>query len=235
MHALDRAHRRPAKPNDTSASRECERLDRRPHDVLPHALSMPGGGGARISRNGRTACASRACASRVRSGALAGTQLHHRAVYSGATVQHMGRKSREKRERAAEAAVHSGIDKPLAETAAPARSVVTEPSARALSDRADELHRRRPPTRRRARPVGARVARVAVDDTTWTAFRELCGTTPASIRLGQLVAAEVERANAAAPESAALDAVMSIRVHAERLEQIVRRASAGTGSGAADS
>jgi hypothetical protein len=77
--------------------------------------------------------------------------------------------------------------------------------------------------------VGARVARVAVDDATWAAFRELCGTTPASIRLGQLVTAEVERANAAAPESAALDAVMAIRLHAERLEQIVRQASAGTG------
>jgi hypothetical protein len=73
MHALDRAHRRPAKPNDTSASRECERLDRRPHDVLPHALSMPGGDGARISRNGRTACASPARRSATkRAGRLSG-------------------------------------------------------------------------------------------------------------------------------------------------------------------
>jgi hypothetical protein len=35
---------------------------------------------------------------------------------------------------------------------------------------------------------------VAVDDETWAAFRELCGTTPASIRLGELVRADVRRA-----------------------------------------
>ena len=50
------------------------------------------------------------------------------------------------------------------------------------------------PRRRASRSPGARVARVAVDDETWSAFRELCGETPASVRLGELVAAEVDRA-----------------------------------------
>jgi hypothetical protein len=120
---------------------------------------------------------------------------------------------------------------PLAETRARLHAAAAEPITRVPSDRAEES-RRRPSTRRRAHPVGARVARVAVDDATWAAFRELCGTTPASVRLGELVAAEVERGSAAAPEPVALDAVMAIRVHAERLEQIVRQASAGTGTGA---
>jgi hypothetical protein len=145
----------------------------------------------------------------------------------------VGRKSREKRERAADAVVHRGTDVPMEEAPATGHAPVVEPSAGAVSDRIDELPPRRVPTRRPARPVGARVARVAVDDATWTAFRELCGTTPASVRLGQLVAAEVERTNAAAPESAALAAVVAIRVHAERLEQLVRQASAGGESGAA--
>ena len=59
--------------------------------------------------------------------------------------------------------------------------------------------------------MGARVARVAVDDETWTAFRELCGATPASIRLGELVLAEVQRARDPAPEPDAVAVVAAIR------------------------
>jgi hypothetical protein len=66
------------------------------------------------------------------------------------------------------------------------------------------------------------VARVAVDDATWTAFRELCGPTPASVRLGQLVEADVRRATEQTPESEAAEAVRTIREHAERLEAYVR-------------
>ena len=56
-----------------------------------------------------------------------------------------------------------------------------------------------PPARPRPRQTarsspGARVARVTVDDETWYTFRELCGDTPASVRLGELVTAEVARA-----------------------------------------
>jgi hypothetical protein len=109
-----------------------------------------------------------------------------------------------KRERAADAAVHRGPETQAADESATAPIVTAEPIATVEPDGAEELHRRPGPTKRRARPVGARVARVAVDDATWKAFRKLCGTTPASIRLGQLVAAEVERTHAAAPESAAL-------------------------------
>lgn len=35
---------------------------------------------------------------------------------------------------------------------------------------------------------------MAVDEETWAAFRESCGDTPASIRLGELVRADVKRA-----------------------------------------
>jgi hypothetical protein len=67
------------------------------------------------------------------------------------------------------------------------------------------------------------VARVSVDDETWSAFRELCGPTPASVRLGELVAAEVER-NARedfeAPD--ALAAVRAIHDHVTVLESYVR-------------
>ena len=79
-----------------------------------------------------------------------------------------------------------------------------------------------------AAPIGARVARVAVDDATWAAFRELCGTTPASVRLAQLVEADVQRAREATPESDALTAIASIRNHAIQLEAFVRE-SAGRG------
>jgi hypothetical protein len=56
----------------------------------------------------------------------------------------------------------------------------------------------------------------------------LCGTTPASIRLGQLVAGEVERANAAVPEAGSLDALTAIRVHTDRLEQLILRSPGGS-------
>jgi hypothetical protein len=102
-----------------------------------------------------------------------------------------------------------------AEMPAAVATATAEPVTRVLPDGAEDLRRRRGPTRRRTRPAGARVARVAVDDATWRAFRELCGTTPASIRLGQLVAAEFERANAAGPEAGALDALTAIRVHTD--------------------
>jgi hypothetical protein len=66
------------------------------------------------------------------------------------------------------------------------------------------------------------VARVAVDDETWAAFRELCGETPASIRLAQLVEADVQRAREATPESDAVAALRSIRAHADQLEAFIR-------------
>jgi hypothetical protein len=80
------------------------------------------------------------------------------------------------------------------------------------------------PLRRPGRPghVGARVARVAVDDETWAAFRELCGDTPASVRLAELVEADVQRAREATPESEAVAALRSIRAHADRLEAFIR-------------
>jgi hypothetical protein len=63
---------------------------------------------------------------------------------------------------------------------------------------------------------------VAVDDETWAAFRELCGSTPASVRLAQLVEADVRRATQSTPESEAAEAARAIREHAERLEAYVR-------------
>jgi hypothetical protein len=66
------------------------------------------------------------------------------------------------------------------------------------------------------------VARVAVDDETWAAFKELCGPTPASIHLGQLVAAEVERARRPASETDAMAAVEAIRAHLMELEALAR-------------
>jgi hypothetical protein len=70
--------------------------------------------------------------------------------------------------------------------------------------------------------VGARVARVAVDDATWAAFREMCGTTPASVRLGQLVEAYVRRGRQMTSQSEALAAIELIRDHATQLEAFVR-------------
>lgn len=73
--------------------------------------------------------------------------------------------------------------------------------------------------------VGARVARVAVDDQTWAAFRNLCSPTPASIRLGELVIAEVERARKPATEPDLAAAVQAIRSQVDKLEALVRRAA----------
>jgi hypothetical protein len=61
-----------------------------------------------------------------------------------------------------------------------------------------------------------------VDDDTWAAFRELCGETPASIRLGQLVEADVQRARDTTAESDAVAAVRAIRAHADELEAFIR-------------
>jgi hypothetical protein len=120
----------------------------------------------------------------------------------------VGRKSRLKRQR--------GNQTPAVGGAPVAPAVAPEDDARPES-------RSYGPTRERgAKPVGARVARVAVDDETWAAFRELCGSTPASIRLGQLVAAEVERARAPARETDVVAAVKAIRDHADELEAFVR-------------
>ena len=73
--------------------------------------------------------------------------------------------------------------------------------------------------------MGARVARVAVDDETWAAFRDLCGATPASIRLGELVVAEVERSRKPATTPDLTAAVQAIRSQVDKLEALVRRAA----------
>lgn len=71
---------------------------------------------------------------------------------------------------------------------------------------------------------GARVARVAVDDQTWAEFRALCGPTPASIRLGDLVRTEVARAGRRRePTIEALQALRVITDQAHALESYVRR------------
>lgn len=78
---------------------------------------------------------------------------------------------------------------------------------------------------------GARVARVSVDDETWSAFRELCGRTPASVRLGELVAAEVERCAREGSEAPdALAAVRAIHDHVTVLESYVRASKPAGGS-----
>ena len=70
---------------------------------------------------------------------------------------------------------------------------------------------------------GARVARVAVDDPTWAAFRDICGTTPASIKLGQLVRAEVRRAQQFATQEADPEtAIREIRAQVTELERYLR-------------
>ena len=124
----------------------------------------------------------------------------------------MGRKSRLKRERGV---AKSANDPELA----------TEIPAEIESSVAHESATPSRPTRaRKPRPVGARVARVAVDDATWAAFKNLCGNTPASVRLGQLVAGEVERSRQPAAEQDAVAAVQAIRAHADELEAFVRAA-----------
>ena len=78
------------------------------------------------------------------------------------------------------------------------------------------------------RAVGARVARVAVDDETWAAFRELCGTTPASVRLGDLVRAEVTSARGARdPADDALRSLRAITDQAHALEDYIRTQGRG--------
>jgi hypothetical protein len=67
------------------------------------------------------------------------------------------------------------------------------------------------------KPPGARIARVAVDDATWEAFRATCGSTPASVRLGELVEADLERAR-----GDEIDARATLRDVRERLERLER-------------
>ena len=70
---------------------------------------------------------------------------------------------------------------------------------------------------------GARVARVAVDDATWTAFRDLCGATPASSKLGQLVRAEVQRGRDLATRDADPEtAIREIRAQVTELERYLQ-------------
>jgi hypothetical protein len=116
----------------------------------------------------------------------------------------VGRKSREKRQR---------------RTGEQAMSDVVSADSTAEFSVAIASPRRRP---MRPGHVGARVARVAVDDETWAAFRQVCGDTPASIRLGQLVEADVQRARETTAESEAVAAVRAIRAHADQLEAFVR-------------
>jgi len=78
-------------------------------------------------------------------------------------------------------------------------------------------------TKRRSestKPPGARVARVAVDDATWAAFRELCGPTPASVRLGQLVDAEVRRTRDPTTQEAGAE-IEAIRDRLNQLERLI--------------
>ena len=76
------------------------------------------------------------------------------------------------------------------------------------------------PAARPPKPPGARVARVAVDDATWAAFRELCGSTPASIRLGELVEADVRRARSS--DHASADAALAaIRRQVDALQGLL--------------
>jgi hypothetical protein len=76
-----------------------------------------------------------------------------------------------------------------------------------------------------AKPPGARVARVSVDDKTWAAFRELCGTTPASIRLGELVRADVKRAK----RGSGADATSAIATMRRQLDALEAQIVAGGG------
>lgn len=132
----------------------------------------------------------------------------------------MGRKSRLKRERAeAEGVVRDDL---LAASPAPPSTVALVPTELESEPEVARLARRK----RKAQAVGARVARVAVDDPTWDAFRELCGSTPASVRLGQMVEAEVQRARDPTPEPDAVAALGAIRSHVDKLEAFVRTTAA---------
>jgi hypothetical protein len=126
----------------------------------------------------------------------------------------MGRKSRLKRERAEADTARDAASQPSS-------PMLEAPVADVEADPAPAVE----PRRKRAskpRAVGARVARVAVDDATWAAFRELCGSTPASIRLGQLVSAEVQRDRDPALQPDAVAAVAAIRAHVDELETVLR-------------
>jgi hypothetical protein len=70
-----------------------------------------------------------------------------------------------------------------------------------------------------SKPPGARIARVSVDDATWESFRALCGSVPASVRLGELVQAEVRRANGSEVDSR--KALQQIRARLDTLEQLL--------------
>ena len=73
---------------------------------------------------------------------------------------------------------------------------------------------------------GARVARVSVDDETWAAFRKLCEATPASVRLGELVRAEVARArDARDPTADAIQALRAISDQAQAVEAYLREST----------
>jgi hypothetical protein len=67
------------------------------------------------------------------------------------------------------------------------------------------------------KPPGARIARVSVDDATWEAFRAMCGSVPASVRLGELVEAEVRRAES--PQVDSRKALQQIRARLDALER----------------
>src|SRR5690242_15663704 len=99
--------------------------------------------------------------------------------------------------------------------------------SRKRKPRSSGVQKGSPASDRRSKPAaspGARVARVAVDDDTWTAFRELCAPTPASVRLGDLVRSEVARASALRdPTAEALDALRVISDQTAALEALVRR------------
>jgi hypothetical protein len=71
------------------------------------------------------------------------------------------------------------------------------------------------------RAPGARIARVAVDDSTWEAFRAACGPTPASVRLGQLVEADVQRARAGRDDPHAT--LREVRERLDVLDRWLRR------------
>ena len=134
------------------------------------------------------------------------TRVRIQARYSS----DVGRKSRAKRVR------HTADADARSPVGAAEDEVVSRGSAAVVADAAP-----------RGRPArlgqdGARVARVAVDDDTWAAFRRLCGDMPASVRLGQLVEADVQRAREVTPESEAVAAVRAIRAHADQLEAFIR-------------
>ena len=62
------------------------------------------------------------------------------------------------------------------------------------------------------------MARVSVDDETWAEFRTLCGATPASVRLGELVRAEVARARDARDTTA--DAIQTLRAIGDQAQAV---------------